>query len=235
MMRWPRGGGTKVRIAAGALAFVAAAIVALHRHGFHLPVPFGAALGGCPLAARPAHAGEVDAVRQRAVEGARAGGAAPCRPALRFVLDETTHDAVMAWSRARGVTCADVRDGLVHCTDVPNEALGLPRDEARVRELSLAFDDNGRLVNGTTLRVRLSDHAAERTLAGISSRMTAALGTAAGSLDASRLSKVGPTSLSQMRYRFRDYMAEAIAMRLPRDGIVVREHFISARDDGPRR
>jgi hypothetical protein len=51
-----------------------------------------------------------------------------------------------------------------------------------------------------------------------------------GSFVGADLATATPGSLSSVRYRYRDYFAEVIAMRFQSDGLVLREHYMSAND-----
>jgi hypothetical protein len=215
-------------IAATAVAFAIGLVGVLH-------MPFARGLlmsaGGCPMAGNRATAAQVETVRREAMVSVRGTAPAPARPALGFELDRTTHADVMAWSTREHVACEDVRDGLVHCAQVPASAVGLDADHVALSELSLGFDTQGRLVNLTTLRVRLSDDGAASTLSDIVGRLSAEMGPPhGGSIEQSKLALSSGEGLTSVRYRYRDYIAEVVAMRASRDGLMLREHYMSARD-----
>jgi hypothetical protein len=202
----------------------------------HLPFARGLLMraGGCPMAGNRATVGEIETLRRSAMAAERGTADAPARPALGFELDRTTHADVLRWSQRNGVACTDVREGLVHCTQVPAQALGADPLAPAVAELSLGFDTQARLVNLTTLRVRLTSDGATSALGDITGRLRSQIGPPQGGsidpVDPARLARSGAESLTQVQYRYRDYFAEVVAMRVPWDGLMLREHYMSARD-----
>lgn len=212
-------------ITAGALGASVALIGALH-------MPFARGLlmrvGGCPFG--QASLAEVEPARNAAVAAERGSAAAPARPALGFDLDRTTADDVRRWAHAAGVACADVREGLVSCKNVPAVALGLSASEGSVGELNLGFSTKGRLVDVSTMRMHLASAQVARD---VEQRLATAVGApqqTTGSFDDSHLAAAGAESLAAVRYRYRDYFADVIAMRFGADGLVLREHYLSAAD-----
>ena len=215
----------RILVAAGALtAVVAAAGVA------HMPFARGLLmrLGGCPFGS--ARLADVEPARRAAIAGERGLTPAPARPALGFDLDRTTRQDARAWADREHVTCHDVREGLVQCQDVAASALGLPEVDGPVGELSLGFDTRGRLVDVSTMRLHVAAVDGVRDIEG---RLEAQIGTPhqrSGSFDEKHLALEGAYGLSSSRYRYRDYFAEVIAMRFASDGLVLREHYMSAND-----
>jgi hypothetical protein len=68
-------------------------------------------------------------------------------------------------------------------------------------------------------------------MSGIIGRLSAEVGPPhGGSADESRLALANGNALTSVRYRYRDYVAEVVAMRSSPDGLVLREHYMSARD-----
>jgi hypothetical protein len=219
----------RATIALGVIALGAVGVVG----ALHLPGGRGllARAGGCPVAGSHATAALVEPARHAALASQRGAADAPARPALGFELDRTTHADVMAWAAREHVACEDARDGLVQCSGVPAATLGAGAGDA-VEVLSLGFDTHARLVNLSTLRSHLTEQAARATLHDVASRLEAQIGPpASGAADTSRLAEVGAASLTSLRYRYRDYFAEVVAMRAGEGSEgVVREHYMSARD-----
>ena len=219
----------RLRAAIGAAAGLLVAVGVLH-------APFARPLlmrfGGCPVAARMTPI-ESETARRMALAADPGLDPAPARPALGFVLDGTSLEGARAWARRAGVGCEDARAGVLRCADVPAGALGLPAAQGKVDELLLQFDPRGRLVNLTTVRAHLGgDEAASRAGAIVAS-LTRALGPSPhgrGDFGGRSLRSTGADSVSTVTYRYRDYVAEVVAMNAPSGGPTVREHYMSARD-----
>jgi hypothetical protein len=214
----------KILVAAGALAAAVASVGVLH-------MPFARGLlmraGGCPFG--NARLAEIEPARRAAIARDRGDRAAPARPALGFDLDRTTRDDARAWANREHVACDEAREGLVVCKEVPPSALGLPEVDGPA-ELHLGFDTHARLVDVSTMRMNVAGTEGVRDIA---RRLEANVGPpqqASGGFDDAHLGRQGAYSLSSARYRYRDYFAEVIAMRFPTDGLVLREHYMSATD-----
>ena len=113
------------------------------------------------------------------------------------------------------------------------ETLGLPSVQGPIDELALEFDPRERLVNMTTLRIHLTPQTASAQARAIVAALAAKLGPAdrrAGDFEASTLGARSEESISTVRYRFADYVADVTAMNLPSSGPSIREHYMSARD-----
>jgi hypothetical protein len=197
---------------------------------FHMPFARGllARVGGCPVGHAPL--AEIEPARRAAIATERGSVAAPARPALGFALDRTTRVDVRAWADQSRVRCEDVREGLVRCKGVPASALGLPESDGSVGELSLGFNTRGRLVDVATMRTHVAGVGVVRDVASKLASQVGAPQQASGTFDEGHLSVAGAPSLSSMRYRYSDYFAEVIAMRFAEDGLVLREHYMSAAD-----
>jgi hypothetical protein len=184
-------------------------------------------VGGCPVG--NASLREMAPVRQALIAADRGKDVAPARPALGFDLDKTTRADAAAWAARARVSCHEERQDLVFCNDVPASALGLPDADGPVSEVHLGFDANGVLKDVATMRM----HASAAPAKDITARLEAAVGPPqekTGTFDEQHLAQNGPLSLSSVKYRYRDYIAEVLAMRFQKSGLVVREHYMSASD-----
>lgn len=218
---WSVGGSLATFVVAGAL--------------LHAPFarPWLAKVGGCPVG--NASAAEIESVRLSAVAKTRGDVVAPARPALGFVLDETTPEAVHAWAKRHDVTCDVKRDGLfVSCRDVP--LVALEADEGRegsVSDVSFAFRPSDRtLVNVTATTFALTPReAAARTAASAASLRTTlgAPTSEAGQATEEALGR-GGYATAIVAYRFSDLLADVTTTSFDRTGVTVREHYLSARD-----
>jgi hypothetical protein len=221
-----------------AAAFALGAIAAAHAP---FARPWLMRLGGCPVASARMTPVEAEAARHLALKEdlearedlAARDVLAPSRPALGFALDATTLDEARAWARRASIACDDVRPGLLRCERVPPQALGRPLETGSADELELEFDDRSRLVNLTTVRSHLSPAAASEEGRAIVASLGDALGPAvgtAGDFATVRFAQSATTSISTVRYRYRDYVADVTGMNAPSGGPSIREHYMSARD-----
>jgi hypothetical protein len=195
----------------------------------HMPFARGLlrAAGGCPVG--HSSVAEREPARQAALARERGQDLAPARPALGFALDQMSREEVRAWAERSHVDCENVKDNLLRCADVPASAVGLDANDGAISVLTFGFGPKGVLRDVSTMRMNTASAPARAAV----SRLEAAVGApqvATGSFDDTNLARLGAESLSQVRYRYRDYFADVIAMRLQADGLVVREHFMSAND-----
>jgi hypothetical protein len=213
----------------GAVLAVATALVGL------MHTPAGLRLygrfvgGGCPVGR--ASAADVERGRLEVAHAARGREVAAARPALGFRLDASTADEVDTWASRHGLACRDRREGsLKVCSNVPAAALG--RSGPVIDEVALAFSPTTHaLVNLSAVRYRLTPEEAARHTHGLLDGLRAALGEparVAGSLDPATLSATAYAT-SATFYEFRDYIADVTATNIPGEGVLVREHYMSAR------
>jgi hypothetical protein len=222
----------RVLTASGALAFCVGGLGLLH-------APFAKPLlatlgGGCPVG--NVSPSVVEAARRDAIRATRGSGEAKTRPALGFALDEMTLERVRAWARAANVRCDEKREGTVlKCTDVPASALlanAGASDTATIDDITFGFSIEGkRLVNVTTLRSNLVAHDAAARMRAIVSALAATLGeptTAAGEATPELFERT-PFATAAVSYKFHDYLADVSSTAIPGRGVVLREHYMSAR------
>ncbi len=208
-----------VTVLAGAAAVVGVGGV------LHLPFARGVLMkaGGCPVG--NASLAAMEPARRELIRANRGADPAPARPALGFNLDVTRRDEVLAWASGAGVACHEEREGLTFCDNVPARALGIPEADGPVSEVHFGFGPRGVLVDVATMR----NNATARPAIDIRARLAKEVGAPKeehGGFDEETLAR----PVSTVTYRYNDYMAELIAMRLPSQGLVVREHYMSARD-----
>lgn len=188
-------------------------------------------VGGCPMAGARMTPDVAERARRMALATDRVALSAPARPALGFALDTSTRDDVRAWARRERVECEDARPGLMKCARVAPDALGLGSTHATIDELALEFDPRERLVNVSTFRTHLTPTTASSEARSIVARLSERLGTAelrAGDFAESSLRAPAEASISTVRYRFGDYIADVTAMNAPASGPSIREHYMSA-------
>jgi hypothetical protein len=211
----------------GAAAIGTTALVGL----LHLPAarPLLSRLGAlCPVRATPA---EIENARRVALRKLRGTDPAPGRPALGFTLESTTLAAVQAWAKRAGVRCElSMQDTLLKCDAVPASAVAAG-GSGTFDEVAFGFRiADHALVNLTTLSTGLDVPAASSRF----NEIAGALGELLGPPTRNRLPTAswdakGPVFVE---YRYADYVARVSAMDLPGRGVVLRGHYLSARDDG---
>jgi len=213
----------------GAVALGATAVIGI----LHMPMarPLLAMLGACPVKATP---GQTEIARRAALKKLRGATPAPARPALGFDLESTTLADVQAWGRARGIACqASMQDTLLKCESVPAGAV-TTRASGTFDEVAFGFRlADHRLVTVTTISSGLDVSAAATRFTAIAEMMEGALGAAptAKRLPTTAWDARGPVFVE---YRYVDYIAGVSAMGMQGRGVVMREHYTSARDDGDR-
>lgn len=188
---------------------------------------FGAS---CPM--RRASAQDVERGRLEAARSMRGTALAPARPALGFELDRSTRAEIDAWAERNQVSCSERRERtLLLCTDVPAETLG--RSGFRYDEVTFGFTPSTlRLVNLTAVRYRLDHSDAVRFVRALEDQMQRTVGAPSrrgGELSAEFLSAT-PYATCVSYYTFSNYIADLIATNIAGEGVIVREHYMSAVD-----
>jgi hypothetical protein len=182
----------------------------------------------CPVKASPE---AVEAARLSSARLQRGAETAASRPALGFALDTMTLNDVKAWAARKNASCDELRIGLMRCTDVP--ALAVGSTGPAINQLDFGFAPaTERLVNISAWRNGMSGDAAAAQLAVVVDQMKAQLGAPtreAGSRSAGYLAS-GPMHTASVEYRFKDYIADVSATNIPGHGLLMREHYMSARD-----
>ncbi len=189
--------------------------------------------GACPLGFDVAASPEQkEAARLRFAADHRGEGHAAGRPALGFILDETTRDDVVAWAREHHVTCTTPRSGAdLDCVNVPDTLLPDAARGAPVRDMRLVFGKRSTLISVVAVRRDSSAAAISSTFRAV----TVDLAREAGP-PASQEGDAGPARLSagllrqaSAEYRFTNYYALARATNMG-DGFVLTEEYRSLPD-----
>ena len=199
----------------------------------HTPMgrPLLARLGVvCPVQASPE---DVERTRLESARATQGTEASPAQPALGFVLDKMTLEDVQAWAERKHVSCDSIRsDTVLTCKDVPASALS-GRTGTAIDELDLAFSPRTkRLVNIATTQSDLTGDSAAAQMKAVVLGLEDQLGKPTrevGKRSSAYLAS-GPMRTALVRYRFTDYQADVSATNFPGHGMVLREHYMSARD-----
>ncbi len=188
----------------------------------------------CPI---KGSAADVEAARLKSARAQRGTEAAASRPALGFALDTMTLADVKAWAEKKSVSCEEIRkNSFLRCSDVPQSALvalGGGAGSQPISQLDFGFSPgNQHLVNISAWRNGMSAADAAAQMNAVVASMKAELGapsTEAGSRTAAYLA-AGPMHTAVVEYRFSDYSADVSATNIPGRGLLLREHYMSARD-----
>jgi hypothetical protein len=184
---------------------------------------------GCPI---KASAEDVEHARLVSVRATRGDTVSPARPALGFQLDTMTLADVNAWADRNHVSCDESRSGsLLRCKDVPTSAIG--GSGPKIDELAFGFTPKTKiLVNLTSIREGLDSAVAATEMNEVASDLKSKLGApslASGSRSATYLGG-GVMHTAMLEYRFSDYIADVSATNLSGHDLMLREHYMSARD-----
>ena len=182
---------------------------------------------GTPEQIDRAHALSSAALRRSAT------AAAPTRPALGFVLDETRRGDMQAWASRFAISCASIggNDNLQKCTSVPAAAVGEPDDLGVLEEVCFEFQASGELVNVQTMRRHLPAGTAATTVTRLERRAASALGEPSTEGGEPTTAHLGRSFLSTYVavHAFTDYRATVSATNLAATGVMVREEYLSSR------
>lgn len=220
----PEKQGTKRRsrlVKIGVAATMAFAAMAL----LHVPGVRARVLGasaGCPWG-KPPSPKELEESRKQVAATMRTDRRATARPAFGFELDRTTRDAVLAWGKSEGRTCADERGGAALRCESTDAAKGI------VKDAYFRFDPQGRLVGVDLVHEGTDADGAAALVSKLETDVTKAAGTPTAARGAASAAHLGEGYLSQatFEYRFSDYAADITATNLGGQGIVVREQYRS--------
>ena len=134
----------------GVIVFVTGFVGFMHTRAGHPLLMRLAGLAGCPMG--KANGADVEVVRLAGAARERGAQPAPARPALGFLLDQSTLADVRNWMERVGAACTEERQGtLVKCGELPAIAIGRPAWEKAITEVSFGFTPGGQLVTVTAL------------------------------------------------------------------------------------
>lgn len=186
--------------------------------------------GMCPLgydvAASPA---QKESARQRFSEAHRGEASAKARPALGFVLDQTTESEVLQWATAHDVQCSKPKSGAdLDCVDVPAAVVGLGSKAPALRNLWLNFGEGARLRSVIAIRREPDVKAIGSAFDAMVEAVSQQAGPPAkvdGDGSPQRLSE-GLLRQSSVEYRFTNYYALARATNMG-DAFLLTEEYRS--------
>jgi hypothetical protein len=190
-----------------------------------------AAGGACPLGYDHAPTlAEREAGRRRFAARHAGSVRALQRPALGFVLDQTTRADVLAWAAKHSVHCTTAKAGArqadIECRDVPGATLPDPSSGVALSSLWLTFGAGDKLVAVVDVRhdadaesITDTFHATEHAL----TRDAGPIDNAEG--DPTPTALAGLLESASVEYRFSDYYALARAANMGRSGYVLTEEF----------
>jgi hypothetical protein len=189
-----------------------------------------ARVGGCPLGFDVAGTPEQkEAARAAFASTHRGAEAAVERPALGFVLDQTTREDVVAWGAAHGVTCAKPLSNVdLDCKNVPPDVLPAPFGSIGARDLWFTFGGKGALVSVVAIRRDRQAQAISTTYTAVTRAISEEAGQAAASQGDGSVAQLSSGLLQQAsaEYKFRNYYAVARASNMG-DGYVMTEEYRS--------
>ncbi|HEY4102899.1 MAG TPA: hypothetical protein VGM44_03375, partial [Polyangiaceae bacterium] len=169
------------------------------------------------------------------LKGARAErgvAAATSRPALGFALDSMTLTEVKSWAEKNRISCEEVRKGsFLRCANVPESVLN--GTGPVIAELDFGFAPSSeRLVNLSAWRSGMTSASAAAEMNAVAQSLKQQLGppTRESGDRSARYLASGPMRTAVVEYRFRDYIADLSATNIPGRGLMLREHYMSARD-----
>jgi hypothetical protein len=193
----------------------------------HVPGVLGSKRG-CPFGYDRASTPEAREVARKRFSAAHAGTTpARSRPALGFVLDETTREDVLAWARRNGARCVAPKHGPdLECLEVPPAAVPERMRGSGIESLWLNFGLGGELVSVTAVRRASSPDEISESFALVTREIEAEAGDPASrdrDASAARLEQ-GALQQASAEYRFRDYYALARETNLGSSYVLTEEY-----------
>jgi len=191
------------------------------------------AMGECP--AKRVTAADVETARVDSVRKTRGKASAKARPALGFVLEDSTPDDIRSWALKNNVECKESREGLgFACVNVPSSALpDREASEGVVTSLHMNFrPGDKKLVNLSLTSANLDAQNAVDRMARRAATLQAALGPPtkeAGELSVERFA-AGNMATASVRHVYRDYEAKVSATALEPSRVMLVEQYLSAND-----
>jgi hypothetical protein len=174
---------------------------------------------------------QVIAAHEQGLVATRGSSPAPQRPALGLELDSTTEAQALAWSKAKGLNCAEIVRGFhyLRCRGVPAEALGVGGPP--ISEMWLSFDPTSTLIGLNVYRRGLSPKELDSVWVSTVKRLQMQLGkptVQSGDASAAVLLQ-SDFSTARVQYRFSNYIATATAANMTYSGLSLREQYVSGK------
>ena len=224
----------RIVLASGAAALLLTGLVGV------LHMPFAAPLlrkispaSLCPITrGTPAQIDRAHAVAGAAIR-ASARTSAPARPALGFELDKSTRADLDAWAARHGVSCENIggNANLRRCSDVPAAAVGEPEGLGALEEVSFELRSSGELVDVETLRRQLTPAQGAETAAQLERSVASTVGDPTHTGGVATAPHLGHGFLSSYvaEHTYSDYRATVSATNMGKNGVMVREQYLSVR------
>lgn len=172
---------------------------------------------------------QVSTLREKGLAGMRGQSAAPARPAMGMLLDQTTEADAAGWARTNSINCESVVHGyrFLRCRGVPAMALGI--DGPAISELWFSFGPTGKLVGVDVYRRGLDEQGTVVAWSNATANLKHALGEPEVSFGDPSPAKLLASTLqtARVQYRYADYVATVTAVNLPHAGLAVREQYLS--------
>ena len=152
---------------------------------------------------------------------------AAAKPALGFVLDQTTRGEVLAWAKAHGVRCTSPKSGAdLDCSDVPGASFPAALQGPPVASLWLNFGARDKLTAVIAMRRDKSAQAIGSEFNALEAQVNkeeGATGTVVGDPSPAGLA-AGLLRQASVEYRFRDYYAIARATNMGEAFLLTEEY-----------
>ncbi len=223
------GRGARVaKRAAIAAAVLTGAMALLHtRFGRPLLARMSGDKGGCPVSIAGASPEKLESHRVEAMKSLKGRGRAAAKPALTFVLGQSTRADVATWESSSHVTCKDDLAGTaLRCLDVDPRTVA--DGSVPIADLFFRFDPKGQLVALDVMHDGTSGDAAVRLFGEVVERLASKLGAPPSAAYGERTSAyltATPLGQATIEYRFADYAADVSATNFGDRGVVVREQY----------
>jgi hypothetical protein len=193
----------------------------------HLPLVFGTK-GGCPFGYDRASTPEDREAGRRRFSADHAGQTqARGRPALGFVLDETTREDVLAWAKRTGAHCSVPKTGPdLECSTVPHTAVPERVRGSDLESIWLTFGLGGRLLSVTAVRRAADPAEISESFALVTDEIEREAGAPTSrdrDASADRLSR-GALQQASAEYRFKNYYALARETNLGSSFVLTEEY-----------
>lgn len=150
------------------------------------------------------------------------------RPALGFVLDETTRGDVDAWASHHSVHCVVPKSGPdLSCANVPRASLPDHQDGAAFHSLWLTFGSGDKLIAAVGIRSDVSEPAIAEAFTQVRRTVDEAAGPVTKQDGDPSALATGALYQASAEYRFSDYFVVARATNMGAQGYMLSEEYRS--------